>query len=211
MDAELNFEHFPTFPEWIRVQARKWFEAGKPELFLSEASNDHGMGIVRNNRKALLEHGMYERALIRAYAMCRVNHSQLKLQDIEWLFRLGDRQKFLDAGDPPPSSGPFKVYRGVAGPKRIRRVCGFSWTLNLEIACYFANRSAKHLGHHLGQPGVYTVTMNSSDVYCFVNRRAEQELIGRPKGRCRKLPLSAEEIERRALKWIEENRQPNQS
>ena len=95
---------------------------------------------------------------------------------MEFLFAIADRAKLRAAGDALPSTGPFTLYRGVAGIGRARRIRGWSWTASLPIAQWFATRS-----FHLGapKPAVYTITIEEPNILVYSNERTENEFIVR--------------------------------
>lgn len=70
---------------------------------------------------------------------------------------------------------PLTVYRGGAGD--FEEVAdGVSWTLNLEIAEFYANTWPKSWGI-MGQPLILSMTIELQDVAAFLNDRKEEELL----------------------------------
>lgn len=82
------------------------------------------------------------------------------------------------------------VYRGVSSDKYID---GFSWTLDLNLAEWFAKRFGTRTGrlaaavrlthydpHHIFKPTLITGTILTSSVIAFLNDRDEQEIIVLP-------------------------------
>ena len=62
----------------------------------------------------------------------------------------------------------FTVYRGVASGRNAK---GMSWTQNLEVAKWFANR------FNCGKKGyIQQATANKKDVLAYFNRRDEDEI-----------------------------------
>lgn len=159
-------------PEELRPDAIEAFEAG--EMPLGLASNMESLVLVYMNAKALLDRGMYERALLDAFIAARTNNHHFPVNMLQWLFSRADRARLLAAGDPLPDGETFTLYRGVAGRGPARRVRGFSWTSSPERAQWFANRAG---GWGLHDPAVYTVTVERSDVYAYSNERKESEFI----------------------------------
>ena len=93
---------------------------------LGLASNEYGLALVSRNIHALLEAGLYERALLYAFTGTRTNNRGWPLDTLRWLLGLADRGRLLEAGDPLPPGETFTLYRGVAGAGAARRVRGLS-------------------------------------------------------------------------------------
>jgi hypothetical protein len=154
----------------LRERATRAFECGDVSGFLCTAGNEYGFYLVAHNLARLREAGLYEAALLEAYAATRVNNARHLEAFLKSLFRYGDRSKFREAGDPLPGPGPFTLYRGVAGEGEQRRERGLSWTLDLDAAWWFA------YWFHLqkredapANPAVVTITVEESDVIAYAN------------------------------------------
>lgn len=78
---------------------------------------------------------------------------------------------------------PLTVYRGGAGDFD-ELADGVSWTLNFEIASFYATTWPKSWGN-LGQPLILSMTIESEDVAAFLNDRKEEELLIPDVGRMR--------------------------
>ena len=136
---------------------------------------------------ALRERGIYEAALLDAFIGVRTNHFNWSISTIECMFRIADKIKLLEAGSPLPDGDRFTVFRGVSGLGHYRRVTGFSWTLSLPRACWFATRL------HFEDPAGYSAQVHRERVLAYYNGRLEQELVCRP-GRPRRLQMSLDEM-----------------
>jgi hypothetical protein len=132
-----------------------------------------GLLLVEMNGQRLRDSGGYERALLYALTMARVNAHGYRLDQILKLVKHADRVHLRAAGDPLPGPGPFTVYRGVAGRGAARRVRGLSWTTLAERARWFADR----YGKYLHDPAVYRVTIQETSVLAYSNAREEQEFV----------------------------------
>jgi len=141
------------------------------------APNEHALDLVFFNHAVLLERGVYEAALLDALTITRTNHHYRSLSDIATLFHLADRSRLRAAGAPLPGPGPFTVFRGVAGSGRARHPRGFSWTLDVDRARWFAGRSAIW---GLRQPAVWSGIVGAADVLAYVDDRQEREIIAFP-------------------------------
>jgi hypothetical protein len=106
---------------------------------------------------------------------------------------IGDKEKFIAAGDPLPEGDVYTIYRGVAGKGQRRKVRGLSWTALLDVACWFALRLS---GGGLEDPAVYKGKIRKEDVYCYVQDRNEEEFICRPKS-AKRLDMTLEEMRQR--------------
>ncbi len=76
------------------------------------------------------------------------------------------------AGDPLPRRGPYTIYRGVSGRGSARYVKGISWTANLDRERWFAS-----LFDYLGDPAVFRVTVDETDILGYYNGRNEEEFL----------------------------------
>jgi hypothetical protein len=163
-------------PPDLHTKARQRLDSGDVLGFLVLASNTASLSLVMMNARTLLDRGLYEPALLHALTASRTNNAKFPAQSLAYLVSLADRGKLRAAGEPLPGSGPFTVYRGVAGRSTARRVRGLSWTFSLPIAAWFANRGATVFG--LSDPVVYRLTVPEPWVLAYVNEshRHEEEL-----------------------------------
>jgi hypothetical protein len=152
----------------LRDRATRALECGDVNGFLCTAGNEYGFYLVAHNLVRLREAGLYEAALLEAYAATRVNNAHHLEAFLKSLFRYGDRRRFREAGDPLPGPGPFTLYRGVAGGGEKRRERGLSWTLDLDAAWWFA------YWFHLqkredapANPAVVSITVGEPDVIAY--------------------------------------------
>lgn len=96
------------------------------------------------------------------------------------LFRSCEKVHLMDEteqkryGDMPPS---VLVYRGV-GKVNDKNLRVLSWTLDQERAAWFANRFDK------GGGKVYSAVIPKNAVFCYCNRRGENEVIVDPAQLC---------------------------
>ena len=159
----------PIPPE-LRDFALRDLDAGKATaLFCAE--NTHSLDLVSMNVGPLQRRGIYEEALLDALTATRTNNRRYSTLELRYLLGLAERTKLRAAGDPLPHSGPYTVYRGVAGRGAARRVRGVSWTGSLERARWFAQRFG------LADPSVYRATVGEADVLAYSNGRQEDEYV----------------------------------
>jgi len=165
-------------PEALRDQAAQALQAGDADGFLCAAGNHHGLDLVLHNMAVLKQLGLYERATLRAFIGTSANNAGWTQRDLIGFFNIGNRERFLAAGDPLPGLGPFTLYRGVAGGGAQRRERGLSWTSELDLAWWFAYRAA---GWGLPNPGVVTATVAAEHVIACMHSsevgRGENEFI----------------------------------
>jgi len=91
-----------------------------------------------------------------------------RLAFIRRMFRVARFQREFD--------GKLIIYRGTDGLSPAAASRGWSWTLNRDVACYFAYYAQKW-----GEPLVLSATVDASDVLYYENNRFEDEIIvGRP-------------------------------
>jgi hypothetical protein len=167
-------------PEPLRDGAVAAAESGDMIGFLITASNECGLELVFWNTERLQRLGVYERALLDAFSSTRTNNSGFGLGNLRRMFERADRSRLREAGDALPASGPFMLYRGVAGRGRARYARGLSWTASLADAKWFAVRYAVDFPSpfaFLENPAVYRTIVDADDVLACVNDRKEQEFI----------------------------------
>ena len=177
-----------------RESATAALHAGDVEGFLHEAGSYEGLELVKNNIQVLKELGLYERGLLHAFTMTKSNNSRYKLSELRMLFQVADRDRLRALGDPLPSSGPFTVFRGVAGNGPERRVRGLSWTASQARAEVFAES-----WWYLRDPAVFRCVVMEDDVLVYTNARGEEEFIVLlpPSARPQRVgPVAPEEKER---------------
>lgn len=155
----------------LRPMAVAALDEGDADRFLLVADNMLRLHIVEANVAPLKARGIFERSLRVAYVSPRVK-PQLPPRRIAALIERADRAKLRAAGEPLPGPGPFVLYRGVSGRGTHRRVRGLSWTLDLEVARWFARRF-----DDLADPAVYRIKAEERDVAFFTSERQEQEML----------------------------------
>jgi hypothetical protein len=96
------------------------------------------------------------------------------MRELRAMLQEGNPEKLRAAGDALPGSGPFQVYRGVAGNGSARRPRGLSWTLDVERARWFARRFS------LESPAVWSGEVAAGDVIVYIDGREEKEVIALP-------------------------------
>ena len=160
----------------LRDSAVRAAESGDVAGFLGGASNADGLMLAFRNLAPLRKRGMYEPALIDALTSTSTNNYSFGIASLRWMIQLADRKRLREAGDPLPSSGPFTVYRGVAGVGRARHVRGLSWTASLDIATWFAARFP-----HVPNPAVYRVTVDEHDILTYSDQQEQEFIVLLPK------------------------------
>jgi hypothetical protein len=156
-----------------KLLVEAWAE-GNIDGVLEMLGNDYTIKFIFDNIKPLKAAGLYEKGLLCAYSGVRINSHACPLCTLSQLFSLGDADKFRDAGDQIPSQGEFKLYRGVSGTGRARRVSGMSWTDDPHVAAWFAVRL---IDSGLEDPAVFTITVQHSHVLAYLNGKSEKEYL----------------------------------
>ena len=151
-------------PANVRNEAKKQFDDGNVAALLRTIPEHDRMKFVLRNSEALLQRGLYEQALARAFADTQTNFAACSPSAIRAAFERADRAKLLEAGDPLPAGDEFALYRGVAGIRRQRRLPGPAWTDDLETATGYARRGALA---GLPDPAVLVATVRREDVYWY--------------------------------------------
>ena len=172
MRAGLNLD---LFAPSLKEAALEDLEQGDVLRFLGKADNTVGLCIVAANGSALKERGLYEQALLHAWAATRTNYAKWPASHLRALFDWADKAKLRALGDPLPGPGPFVLYRGIAGTGSFRKPCGISWTSDFATACWFAQRI------ELLNPAVLRLQLRQVDVLTYLDNgpygRAESEFL----------------------------------
>ena len=83
------------------------------DIFIKMSSKDW-MAYVSDNMDELIDEGVYENFLLKAYTGCTLNYHNWDLHELQWMFEMAEKDKLFQAGDPLPGPSPFTIYRGVA-------------------------------------------------------------------------------------------------
>ena len=138
--------------------------------------NHTALDFVFRNLRALIEAGVYERVLVETFIGCQHNWSQWPIHILHMMFNAGDKGKVLSYAQPAPGGFPLTVYRGVAGIGKQRRIRGLSWTTDLDMARWFAERSSQAYG--LKSPAAYEAQVEQDQFYGYYpDNRGEHEVI----------------------------------
>lgn len=149
------------------------------ESFLGAFDNTQTLNVVFDLQSVLQARGIYERCLLSALVGTRTNYSGWPIDLLLHMVDLADSQRLRQAGEPFPGSGPFAVYRGVAGSGKARRVRGISWTGDFEKAKWFARRYSSELLHP--DPAVFGAVVSETQVLAYTNERREDEYLIHPR------------------------------
>jgi hypothetical protein len=180
-------------------QAKANFAEGNGIGFVGCAPSQSALALVFDNVFQLKDRGIYEESLLSAFSGARHNHREWAEEIIDWLFDKADRAKLKAAGDALPGTGPFRIYRGVAGMGQHRRLRGYSWTSSLEVACWFATR------FNLRSPAVLMAIVEEKDLLAYTDGSSEQEFICKPSQTSR-LKMTTSEILEGAKRQVERAR-----
>jgi hypothetical protein len=152
----------------------------------SWANSTEVLDIVVDNWPVLHSAFLLEEAFIEAWSTQKFGIPDWSLSFCRDFFTLLDPCALCKAGDPLPAGDSFVVYRGVAGGRNQRRVRGYSWTGDQDVAKLFADiRSHQGFGGFgLPNPAVYSAVIREKDVlaYLDVSHRNEKEFLLRPEG-----------------------------
>jgi len=195
MFADLDLD-LSGFEADFHDHARKAFADGDGEAFVQLAFRGLLKAVV-DNLGPLKKRGIYEQSLLTAFTDCKVNHHLSPEDLLDSLFRFADPTRLREAGEPLPGTGPFILYRGVAGTGESRRLRGYSWTSSLDVACWYAVRFP-----WLASPAVLTATVPAEDILAYVDCRSEQEFFCKPR-KWSRLKMTREEIEAGAKARLE--------
>ena len=163
---------FPRVLELV-VQPGEHARFWNLDHLLSHIGNTDGLFVAAANKAVLQRAGIYEKVLLEAFVGTPTNHWPLVL--ITSLFSFADPARLRAVGNPLPSSGPFLLYRGVAGKPPRRRVRGLSWTDDFRVAQSFACRVPG-----LVDQAVYRVRVREEDVLTYVGGEEGEYIVRLP-------------------------------
>jgi len=154
-------------------QARKALANSNVLGFFSSAPSDVSMYLLLRNWDWFAIRGLAEKALIEAWSNQKRTYAYSP--HMPRLLDMVDRTRLLAAGDPLPEGETFILYRGVSGDGDPY---GASWTINLEVARFFASIP------HWGSGTIYAITVPRSDIYAYLHDcgRTESEALLRLSG-----------------------------
>lgn len=136
--------------------------------FLLQWGSHLGLKTTFYNQGILRRLGILEDAFFEAVTGTNINnHVDYSL--IGPLVETLDCERLRDAGDPLPGSGPWTIYRGVAGKTSARRKRGYSWTQDRERAEWFAKR------YEWPDRAVYRTSVKEEEILFYTNVREEEE------------------------------------
>jgi hypothetical protein len=153
----------------MHEQEKKYARLGDPlDIFGCEDSND-SLYLLSQNLEWFARNGLYEKALLAAW----VNQKWVPAgfhETMKDALLSANRGKLIECSDLLLEGDEFTVYRGVQnGVPR-----GVSWTLDPDVARYFASWRGKG-------GTVYRTVVNRSDVYAYVSdvtgRSGEKEVL----------------------------------
>lgn len=87
--------------------------------------------------------------------------------------RLQAMFRYADFPLPDDFGNEVQVWRGTSALSFRKASAGFSWTLDRDVACWFAMRFADRNG----SPLVLSATVPRSDIALYTNERSEQEVV----------------------------------
>ncbi len=165
LDKAFDMKHRQPTTELERVLLRySWANSGEV------------LDIVLDNWQVLRKAGLLEEAFIEAWSTQKHGSHNWTMPFCNEVFALLDRTALLKAADPLPTGESFTVYRGVAGIGSKRRVYGYSWSNDVEIARLFARLRG------LPKPAVFRATIQREHVLAYIDTcgRNEKEFLLMP-------------------------------
>ena len=179
MNTELTIDDWRLTPIPLaqRDAAVQALKAGDIPTFFNTADSEYGLPLLWFNFEHFQQLGLCEQALLYAFTATRTNKHGPE-DELAIMFHRADRKRLRDAGQPFPGTGPFTLYRGVAGNGRYRKVYGYSWTPSLEAAQWFASRA--EACYSLPNPDVYRIMATADDVLAYINDGQQEEFIVHP-------------------------------
>jgi hypothetical protein len=157
-------------PHGLRNRALEALAVRDVCAFLGYASNENSVRLVYHNRLPFQMLGILESGIADAMTATRTNYHGEHTR-IRRLLAIADRKRLRDAGEPIPGTGPYELFRGVAGIGGARKPRGWSWTADPEVARWFARRLP------LPNPAVVRAIVPKRHVLFYSNERKEQEFV----------------------------------
>lgn len=161
------------------------------------------MDVVASNVQLLQERGIFEPALVTAFCGCKRYLDRQQQSAFESLLNRADREKLRNLGKPLSVSFPVAIYRGTNVREATGRRCGWSWTLDLDMACKFACGHAKNRV-------VLTAQLDQDEILWFNPDRGEQEVVCRPQA-FQRYAVSRSELVMRSQRAVDQMTQRNRT
>ena len=162
----------PSIPfEPLVEKAKDAWECGNVDELSVCMSNHEFMNFIFDNFLSIIERDLLEKFMALAYIGVKDNLSCIPFDMLEHAFKMCDKQKLKELGQEFPKKASYKVFRGVSGYGKKRRLRAFSWTGSLDVAKWFATR------YELYKPMVYATDILYDDIYFYSNERNEQEYV----------------------------------
>jgi hypothetical protein len=158
---------FSAIPPTLHSLAQECWGNGDAFGLISLAAHYNRGRLLIANVKQLIRRGMYEEGLLSTYT----HGPRFSPQQWRTLFEKADRNKLVSLGEPLPTE-PITVYRGISDTKHRRWRRGLSWTLDPNVAAWFATR----LGSH-GNPAVFSLAVDPGSIFTITDERGEQEVV----------------------------------
>lgn len=145
----------------------------------SWATSHDVMDIVIENWAFLQSVGLLEDAFLNAWSINKHGTPNWDMKFSDFVFHNLNRNRLRKLSSPLPTDDPLTVYRGVAGTgEDQRRVRGYAWTTELEVAKKFADLR-KHT-YRLPNPTVYRATIAHEHTLAYLagdEHRNEEEVL----------------------------------
>lgn len=161
----MNLDFSAITPALHSLAQERWENGDAVGLF-SLADHKNRGNLLIANVKQLILHGMYEEALFSTY----IHGPRFSPQQWRTLFEKADRNKLVSLGEPLPTE-PITVYRGISDTKHRRWRRGLSWTLDPNVAEWFATRFGSR-----GNPAVFSLAVDPRSILTITDERGEQEV-----------------------------------
>jgi hypothetical protein len=181
-DPMENFEHWNKIPDDLMESIIETREDIKAAIKAFEKIGDlssiflwlglrRQLPFVVDNYRPLVEKGILEEALVRAFSGARFNNSNIQQSTIDFMLYQADKEKMLSLGLLPEEKDTYTLYRGISGKGAARRKYGHSWTGTLDIAIWFAKRLS------FDKPIVYRAEVPKDCICFYIDDRNEDEYV----------------------------------
>lgn len=169
LQEEIDAGKLPTFEEDVK-EMQECEGLGDIPSFMMVAGGHRHLAVVIDRVQELKRAGVLEKALIHGWTSHNTTHKGFQEGLLKMLWKLCDK-KVVDGLRTMQVELPTTVYRGVYGVGRKRRIKDLSWTLDPNIAAWFATRFGKE------DPRVFSTVVDAENFLFATDERNEKEVV----------------------------------
>ena len=179
--SALKYQHVYREEEALEILR----ESGSPEKCLSRLGSENRLSFFWEFKNDFIQRDIYEFGLYMSMItmnMDMISHNY-SAKDLFDLLKDADQKKLQDCGDKLPIKGSIEVFRGVVNDKDESSIHRCSWTLDKNIAAWFAVKCSRNDRSENDRPAVYKRIAPPEAIFYYTNERKEEEVVLDPE-RC---------------------------